>query len=101
MDTMKGLTEIQLSDVFDAVSSKLTLIGLGVVLSSYILASVGNAYVASIILDQNRRRLIDRAHKIGRPPVWDYQPMTDASRQWVRAGKWTVEVEAEAHLDVR
>ncbi len=56
---------------------------------------------ARIILDQNRRRLIDRAHKVGTPPVWDYQPMTDASRQWVRAGKWTVEVEAEAHLDVQ
>jgi choline-sulfatase len=56
---------------------------------------------ARIILDQNRRRLIDRAHKHGRPPVWDYQPRIDASRQWVRAGKWTVEVEAEAHLDVQ
>lgn len=53
-----------------------------------------------IIADQNRRRLIDRAHKIGKPPVWDYQPLVDASAKWVRAGKWTVEVEAEAHLDV-
>ena len=54
----------------------------------------------AIIADQNRRRLIDRAHKIGRPPVWDYQPLEDASKKWVRAGKWTVEVEAQAHLDV-
>ena len=55
----------------------------------------------AIIKDQNRRRLIDRSHRIGRRPAWDYQPITDASQQWVRAGKWTVEVEAEAHLDVR
>lgn len=52
-----------------------------------------------IIADQNRRRLIQRAHQHGRPPVWDYQPFTDASQQYVRAGKWTVEVEAKAHLD--
>ena len=55
---------------------------------------------AAIIADQNRRRLIDRAHKVGRPPVWDYQPMEDASQKWVRAGKWTVEVEADAHLNL-
>ena len=55
---------------------------------------------ACIIADQNRRRLIDRAHRIGRRPNWDYQPATDASQQWVRAGKWTTEVEAKAHLDV-
>ena len=54
-----------------------------------------------IIQDQNRRRLVARAHKFGAPPVWDYQPMTDASQQYVRAGKWTVQVEAEAHLDLR
>ena len=55
---------------------------------------------AQIIADQNRRRLIDKAHKIGRRPVWDYQPVVDAAQKWVRAGRWTVEVEAEAHLDV-
>lgn len=54
----------------------------------------------AIIIDQNRRRLINRAHGIGRRPVWDYQPMTDASEQWVRAGKWTSEVEGKAHLNV-
>jgi len=54
----------------------------------------------AIISDQNRRRLIDRTHGIGRRPVWDYQPMTDASEQWVRTGKWTAEVEGKAHLDV-
>ena len=53
---------------------------------------------ARIIEDQNRRRLIDRSHKVGKPPVWDYQPYTDASKQYVRAGKWTTEVEATAHL---
>lgn len=53
-----------------------------------------------IIQDQNRRRLVHRSHQIGRAPVWDYQPYQDASKQYVRAGKWTVEVEAEAHLDV-
>lgn len=53
---------------------------------------------AKIIKDQNRRRLIDRSHKIGTAPNWDYQPFTDASQQYVRAGKWTTEVEATAHL---
>ncbi|WP_282608842.1 choline-sulfatase [Pelagibius sp. Alg239-R121] len=56
---------------------------------------------AQILADQNRRRLVARAHTIGRPPVWDYQPMTDASQQWVRTGKWTTEVEGEAHLGVQ
>ncbi len=56
---------------------------------------------ARIIADQKRRRLIDRAHRMGRPPVWDYQPFVDASTKWVRAGKWTTEVEAQAHLDIR
>ena len=54
----------------------------------------------AIIADQNRRRMINRAHGIGRRPVWDYQPITDASEKWVRAGKWTTEVEGKAHLDV-
>lgn len=56
---------------------------------------------ARIIKDQNRRRLIDRSHKIGRPPVWDFQPLTDASQQYVRAGKWTTVVEAAAHLPLQ
>jgi choline-sulfatase len=54
-----------------------------------------------IIADQNRRRLIQKAHQIGVPPVWDFQPYTDASQQYVRAGKWTTEVEAKAHLDTK
>ena len=59
------------------------------------------AIKARIVADQNRRRLVERAHGVGRRPVWDFQPFVDASQQWVRQGKWTVEVEAEAHLDVR
>ena len=54
-----------------------------------------------IIKDQDRRRLIHRSHQMGKPPDWDYQPFTDATRQYVRAGKWTVEVEADAHLGGR
>lgn len=56
---------------------------------------------AQILADQNRRRLVGRAHAMGRPPAWDYQPFTDAATQWVRAGKWTTEVEGEAHLKVQ
>ena len=56
------------------------------------------ALKARIIADQNRRRLIHRSHQVGRAPVWDFQPRTDASAQYVRAGRWTTEVEAEAHL---
>ena len=58
-----------------------------------------SALKIKIVKDQDRRRLIDRSHKIGKPPVWDFQPHTDASKQYVRAGKWTTEVEAGAHLD--
>lgn len=58
------------------------------------------ALKGNIIADQNRRRLIAKAHSLGKAPVWDFQPYTDASQQYVRAGKWTVEVEAKAHLDV-
>lgn len=60
-----------------------------------------DALKRQIIADQNRRRLIQKAHQIGVPPVWDYQPYTDASQQYVRAGKWTTEVEAKAHLNLR
>jgi choline-sulfatase len=60
-----------------------------------------DALKRQIIEDQNRRRLIQKAHQIGVPPVWDFQPYTDASEQYVRAGKWTTEVEAKAHLDTK
>jgi len=53
-----------------------------------------------IIRDQTRRLLIAAAHRKGAAPRWDWQPHVDASRQYVRAGKWTVEVEAKAHLDL-
>ena len=59
-----------------------------------------DAIKTRIIKDQNRRRVIHRAHAVGTPPSWDFQPYVDASTQFVRADKWTVEVEAEAHLDV-
>lgn len=55
---------------------------------------------ARIIVDQNRRRLIHQSLSNG-APAWDFQPYTDASQQYVRAGRWTVEVEADAHLDVK
>lgn len=54
-----------------------------------------------IVRDQKRRSLIAAAHRNGPAPVWDFQPLTDASTQYVRAGKWTVEVEAGAHLGLR
>ncbi|MGR3715352.1 MAG: choline-sulfatase [Thermohalobaculum sp.] len=56
---------------------------------------------ARIVEDQDRRRLVQEAHMTGRMPDWDYQPFVDASQQYVRAGKWTVEVEGKAHLDVK
>ncbi|MCL4139043.1 UNVERIFIED_CONTAM: hypothetical protein GTU68_046457 [Idotea baltica] len=55
---------------------------------------------ANIIDDQNRRRLINDSHGFGRRPSWDFQPVSDASDQYVRAGKWTTEVEEKAHLAV-
>ena len=61
----------------------------------------GAALKERIIKDQNRRRLIRRAHNASTAPAWDFQPMTDASSQFVRAGDWTAAVEADGHLDVR
>ena len=58
------------------------------------------ALKARIIKDQDRRRLIHKSHQVGKAPSWDFQPRTDASNQYVRAGKWTVEVEANAHLGI-
>ena len=55
---------------------------------------------AQIIDDQNRRRLINESHSYGRRPTWDFQPISDASKQYVRAGKWTTEVEGKAHLNI-
>ena len=61
----------------------------------------GAALKQRIIRDQNRRRLVARAQQAGTPPAWDFQPVTDASRQFVRAGDWTAQVEADGHLDVK
>ena len=61
----------------------------------------GAALKQRIIRDQNRRRLVTRAQRAGTPLVWDFQPVTDASRQFVRAGDWTAQVEADGHLDVK
>jgi len=59
-----------------------------------------SALKTQIVDDQNRRRLINDSHRFGRRPAWDFQPFEDASQQYVRAGKWTVEVEGKAHLDL-
>ena len=53
---------------------------------------------AAVIADQNCRRLVRGAHGQGRRPSWDFQPTTDAARQYVRGNVWTTAVEAKAHL---
>ncbi|TIQ17698.1 MAG: choline-sulfatase [Mesorhizobium sp.] len=58
-----------------------------------------DAIKAAVIADQNNRRVVRDAHAQGRRCAWDYQPITDASQQWVRAG--AADVEAKAHLPVR
>ncbi len=54
-----------------------------------------------IIKDQNNRLLVEKAHGIGKRPQWDFQPYSDASTQFVRAGKWTTAVEGKAYLPTR
>ena len=61
----------------------------------------GAALKERIIKDQNRRRLVLRAHRAGTAPAWDFQPMSDAGTQFVRSGQWTADVESEGHLDIR
>ena len=60
----------------------------------------GAALKERIVRDQNRRRLVLRAHRAGTAPSWDFQPVTDASKQFVRSGQWTAQVESDGHLDV-
>ena len=59
------------------------------------------ALKAAVIADQKNRRFVMDAQSQGQPPPWDYQPMTYASRTWVRRGAWTANVEGKAHLPLR
>ena len=38
-----------------------------------------------VIASQHRRRLVDRAMKSGQPTTWDFQPVSDASEQYMRS----------------
>ena len=49
-----------------------------------------------IIDSQKRRRILQYAGA----PAWDYAPDLSQKDRYVRAGRWTVEVEAEGHLNL-
>lgn len=53
-----------------------------------------------IVDDQNQRRLVAKANTQGTQTSWDYEPRQDASKQFVRGGKWCASAEADAHLPV-
>ena len=52
---------------------------------------------SEIINSQNKRRLMQKAED----PQWDYAPDLGMSDRYVRAGRWTVDVESKAHLEVK
>ncbi len=43
-----------------------------------------DAITRDVIISQKRRRLVAEAHKKGKPPAWDYQPVFDASQMYMR-----------------
>lgn len=43
-----------------------------------------DAISRDVIISQKRRRLIASAHKKGREPLWDHQPIFDASKMYMR-----------------
>jgi choline-sulfatase len=45
-----------------------------------------------------RRALVDAALRLGRRTSWDYQPLSDASQQYVRNTKTLDELEAAARF---
>ncbi|MBV8342769.1 MAG: choline-sulfatase, partial [Gammaproteobacteria bacterium] len=51
-----------------------------------------------VLASQRRRRLVDAALRLGRQTAWDYQPVSDASRQYVRNNETLEELEASARF---
>jgi choline-sulfatase len=49
---------------------------------------------------QRRRRVVGRAHTIGRPPAWDYAPAYDAARRYIRNHAALGDLEAMARYPV-
>ncbi|MCP4877914.1 MAG: choline-sulfatase [Gammaproteobacteria bacterium] len=43
-----------------------------------------DAITRDVIISQKRRRLVAEAHKLGKAPVWDHQPIFDASQMYMR-----------------
>jgi choline-sulfatase len=53
---------------------------------------------ADVLASQQRRHLVDRALRTGRYTPWDYQPMRDASRLYVRNDRDLGDLEAMARF---
>lgn len=53
---------------------------------------------AAVVASQARRRLVNRALRAGRYTPWDFQPMRDASRQYVRNDHELGDLEAIARF---
>ena len=51
-----------------------------------------------VLASQKRRALVDAALRLGRRTSWDYQPLSDASQQYVRNTKTLDELEAAARF---
>jgi choline-sulfatase len=51
-----------------------------------------------VLASQKRRALVDAATRLGRQTSWDYQPVFDASQQYVRNSKTLDELEGSARF---
>ena len=51
-----------------------------------------------VLASQKRRALVDAAMRLGRQTSWDYQPVFDASQQYVRNSKTLDELEDAARF---
>ncbi|MCP3687033.1 MAG: choline-sulfatase, partial [Gammaproteobacteria bacterium] len=60
-----------------------------------------DAITGDVIISQQRRRLIAEAHKKGKSPAWDYQPVFDASQMYMRNTIELDDLEKRARYPVR
>ncbi|MEL0618650.1 choline-sulfatase [Cobetia marina] len=54
-----------------------------------------------IVKSQKYRNFVSEALNAGKASPWDFTPIEDASKQFVRSGKWCANAEVKAHLPYR
>ncbi|MBN3562564.1 choline-sulfatase [Amphritea spongicola] len=57
-----------------------------------------DAITRDVIISQKRRRLVAEAHKQGKEPIWDHQPIFDSSTMYMRNNVDLDDLEAKARF---